>query len=82
MTEQQASMIAALEQALVDAKSGRLTAFAFAGTGNGEHVIAYSYDDASDDEWFKLLGAVDKARAELRATMSPGALLVIEGPVR
>lgn len=82
MNDQQASMIAALEQALVDARSGRLTAFAFAGTGNGEHVIAYSYDDACDNAWFWLLGAVDKARAELRATMSPAALLVIEGPVR
>ena len=82
MSEHQASMIAALEQALVDAKSGRLTAFAFAGTGNGEHVTACSYDDADDYEWFKLLGAVDKMRTDLRTTMCPAALLVIEGPVR
>lgn len=82
MTDQQASMIAALEQALVDAKSGRLTAFAFAGTGNGEHVLAYSYDEACDNAWYWLLGAVDEVRAELRSTIPPATLLVIEGPVR
>ena len=75
-------MIGALEQALVDAKSGRLTAFAFAGTGDGEHVVAYSYDDEGENDWYWLLGAVDKVRAELRSSIPPATLLVIEGPVR
>ncbi len=67
MTEHQAIMIHALEKALVDARSGRLSAFAFMGVGRGEHAIAYAFDDAKPDEQLFLLGAIDKAESQIRA---------------
>ncbi|WP_069337192.1 hypothetical protein [Sphingobium yanoikuyae] len=41
----QSTLIYALERALADARSGRLHGFASAGIGQGEHVLAYSFND-------------------------------------
>jgi hypothetical protein len=65
MSSHQETLVEALEEALKDAKSGRLIAFAFAGVGHDEHVLAYSFDDNDADAWWHLIGAVDKVRGKL-----------------
>jgi len=70
MTDHQATMVDALQRALMDAQSGRLTAFAFVGVGKAEHAIAYAFDDEKPGEQMFLLGAIEKAEAEVRANVT------------
>ncbi len=60
MTDHQQTMIEALEKALIDARSGRLEAFAFAGIGHGDHCLAFALDTEKPGEREKLFGALAK----------------------
>jgi hypothetical protein len=60
VTDYQQTMIEALERALADARSGRLEAFAFAGTGHGDHALAFALETERPGERLKLLGALVK----------------------
>jgi len=70
MSNHQSCMIEALEKALSDARSGRLIAFAFVGVGQGEHAIAYAFDDDKPGEQMFLLGAMQKAEGEVAAKVT------------
>lgn len=74
-------LIEALEQALADARSGRLSAFAFAGIGHGEHVLSYSFDDLKPDDWFYLIGAVDKVRSAIIGPSVPVGMETSGSPI-
>jgi hypothetical protein len=65
MSDDRACMIHALENALADARSGRLTAFAMAGLGQGEHVISYSFDDHDAQVWASMVGATQQLLSEV-----------------
>lgn len=61
MTDHQQDIIDALEKALADARTGRLEAFAFAGTGHGDHAIAFAFNGKKPGERSRLLNALAKA---------------------
>lgn len=81
MNSNQKTMIIALEKALEDARSGRLVAFAFCGVGRNEHAICYAFDDEKPDDWFYLIGAVDKLRCEIIGPAAPAALQSAGSPI-
>tara|TARA_R110000782_G_scaffold167129_9_gene259336 strand:- start:74948 stop:75184 length:237 start_codon:yes stop_codon:yes gene_type:complete len=58
-------MIAALERALEDARSGRLVAFTFAGLGRNETVTAFAFDETDPEECMKIKTLFEYLRAEM-----------------
>lgn len=67
MSDQENPIVTSLEQALADARSGRLTAYAFAGIGNNEHVTCYYYPDDMEGQDQSLIAAVGVVAGELMA---------------
>jgi hypothetical protein len=66
VSDNQQIMIEALEQALVDARSGRLEAFGFAGIGHGNHVLCFAYDENRDGQQGLLMAGVQSLYFEIR----------------